>query len=105
MNLRTGVPHWRVNAPAAPSYSAASGDLHCEVAVVGGGITGVLLGHLFVRHGIDTLLLDKRQPGEGSTAASTGLLQYEVDMHLSDLIRKVGKDRAVHAYRRGLRNR
>ena len=48
-------------------------------------------------------LLDKGPPGEGSTAASTGLLQYEVDTPLSALIRKVGKDRAVHAYRRGLR--
>jgi glycine/D-amino acid oxidase-like deaminating enzyme len=103
MKLRTGVPYWRVIAPDAPSYSAAAGDLNCEVAVVGGGITGALLSHFFVREGIDTILIDKRLPGEGSTAASTGLLQYEVDMHLSDLIRKVGRDRAVHAYRRGLR--
>jgi glycine/D-amino acid oxidase-like deaminating enzyme len=103
MKLRTGVPYWRVIAPDAPRYPTASGDLSCEVAVVGGGITGALLCHLFVRHGIDTLLLDKRQPGEGSTVASTGLLQYEVDTHLSELIRKVGRDRAVHAYRRGLR--
>jgi glycine/D-amino acid oxidase-like deaminating enzyme len=103
MKLRTGVPYWRVIAPDAPSYPAAAGDLNCEVAVVGGGITGALLGHFCVREGIDTILIDKRQPGEGSTIASTGLLQYEVDTHLTDLIRKVGKDRAVHAYRRGLR--
>ncbi len=103
MKLRSGVPYWRVISPDALWYPTAVGDLRCEVAVVGGGITGALLSHLFVRHGIDTLLLDKRQPGEGSTAASTGLLQYEVDTPLSALIRKVGKGRAVHAYRRGLR--
>src|SRR5687768_3749755 len=99
MKLRTGVPYWRVIAPDAPLYATAFGDLSCEVAIVGGGITGALLSHLFVRHGIDTVLLDKRQPGEGSTVASTGLLQYEVDTPLSALIRKVGKDRAVHSYR------
>jgi glycine/D-amino acid oxidase-like deaminating enzyme len=103
MKLRTGVPYWRVIAPDAPTYPAAAGDLHCEIAIVGGGITGALLGHLFVREGIDTILLDKRQPREGSTVASTGLLQYEADTHLADLIRKVGEDRAVYAYRRGLR--
>ena len=53
--------------------------------------------------GVDTVLVDKRELGTGSTAASTGLLQYEIDTPLVDLIKKVGEADAVHAYRRGLR--
>jgi glycine/D-amino acid oxidase-like deaminating enzyme len=79
------------------------GDVECEVAVLGGGITGALVGHSLIHAGVDTVLVDKREPGTGSTAASTGLLQYEIDVPLVDLIKKVGEAHAVHAYRRGLR--
>jgi glycine/D-amino acid oxidase-like deaminating enzyme len=48
------------------------------------------------------LLIDSRDFCHGSTAASTGLLQYEVDTPLVELIQKVGETHAVHAYRRGL---
>jgi glycine/D-amino acid oxidase-like deaminating enzyme len=83
-------------------YGAAAGDFDCEVAVLGGGVSGALIALYLSREGVETLLIDKAQPATGSTAASTGLLQYEVDTHLSELIDKVGRERAVHAYRRGL---
>jgi glycine/D-amino acid oxidase-like deaminating enzyme len=47
-------------------------------------------------------VVDRRELGTGSTAASTGLLQYEIDAPLVDLIKTVGEAHAVHAYRRGL---
>ena len=72
------------------------------MAVVGGGITGALVSHLLVKQGVDTVLVDREEVGLGSTAASTGLLQYEVDTPLVELIQKVGERNAVHAYRRGL---
>src|SRR6185436_9864558 len=101
MDLHTGLPLWRARHASPTEYPSAQGDLQCDVAIVGGGVTGALLGYFFSREGVQALLLDKRQPAEGSTSASTGLLQFEVDSHLTSLIRKVGRDRAVHAYRRG----
>ena len=44
-------------------------------------------------------MLDARDRGMGSTAASTALLQYEIDTHLTDLARKLGAERATRAYR------
>jgi glycine/D-amino acid oxidase-like deaminating enzyme len=102
MDLHSGLPIWRAGAPRAPEFSAAAGELSCEVAVVGGGITGVLVSYYLQAEGVSTLLFDRRQPLEGSTSASTGLLQYEIDTHLAELTRRVGTQRAVHAYRRGL---
>src|SRR5687767_11661623 len=102
MDLHTGLSIWRALRPRAIAYPQANGDLSCEVAIIGGGVTGGLLGYFFAREGVNALLVDKGQPSEGSTSASTGLLQFEIDRHLTSLIRKVGKDRAVHAYRRGL---
>jgi glycine/D-amino acid oxidase-like deaminating enzyme len=70
---------------------------------VGAGITGALVGHFLTCAGVDTVVIDREQPGKGSTAASTGLLQHEVDTPLVELIRRIGEAHAVHAYRRGLR--
>jgi glycine/D-amino acid oxidase-like deaminating enzyme len=102
MDLHTGEPYWRSLRPPAAAFPIAAGDLACEVVVIGGGVTGSVLGHLLLKEGLRTILIDKGQPGEGSTAASTGLLQHEIDVHLTRLIRLVGAQRAVHAYRRGL---
>jgi glycine/D-amino acid oxidase-like deaminating enzyme len=44
------------------------------------------------------VVLDRRQPGLGSTAASTALLQYEIDVRLTDLVASVGRGRAEAAY-------
>lgn len=105
MKLRSGLPCWLAIdqvAASEPSDSPLVGDATCDVLVLGGGITGALLANELVRRGSDVLLIDQRDFGHGSTAASTGLLQYEVDTPLLDLMAKVGTDRAVHAYRRGL---
>jgi glycine/D-amino acid oxidase-like deaminating enzyme len=44
-------------------------------------------------------MVDRRTIAEGSTAASTGLLQYEIDTPLVELIGKVGRELAEAAYR------
>ena len=105
MNLRSGLPHWLAidqSATSEPSDPPLEGDATCEVLVLGGGVTGALIANQLVRSGSDVLLIDQRDFGHGSTAASTGLLQYEVDTPLLDLMAKVGTEQAVHAYRRGL---
>jgi glycine/D-amino acid oxidase-like deaminating enzyme len=66
--------------------------------VVGAGITGSLIGYYLSKAGLRTVLLDKRDIATGSTCASTGLLQYEVDVHLGELIRRIGEHKAVRSY-------
>jgi glycine/D-amino acid oxidase-like deaminating enzyme len=73
--------------------------LRRDVVVIGGGISGALSSYYLARAGFRTVLIDRRDVGYGSTAASTGLLQYEIDTPLVDLAAKIGKDRAVAAYR------
>ena len=101
MDLHSGQPPWLADAQPL-TLPPVAGDEQCEVAVIGGGITGVLVGYFLVREGVRVMLFDRRHPAAGSTAGSTGLLQYEIDTHLNELIRKVGRQRAEHAYRRGI---
>lgn len=103
MSLRSGVSYWQVVDPTEIRAPRLAGDTQCEVAVLGGGITGALVSRRLIQAGIDTILVDKRKPATGSTLACTGLLQYSIDTPLVELIGRMGEARAVHAYTRGVR--
>jgi len=47
---------------------------------------------------VNTVLLDRRDVGFGSTSASTALLQYEIDTPLHQLVDLVGQRDAVRSY-------
>jgi glycine/D-amino acid oxidase-like deaminating enzyme len=102
MDLRSGQPYWPAKNGILASYPPLLHDETCDVAVIGGGITGALVAFVLVNEGVETVLLDKRDVCTGSTAASTSLLQYEIDTELGDLIDRVGESGAVRAYRLGL---
>jgi glycine/D-amino acid oxidase-like deaminating enzyme len=102
MDLRSGQAFWPIKNGLLASYPALSVDQTCEVAVLGGGITGALVADRLMSEGVETVLLEKRDVARGSTAASTSLLQYEIDVELVDLISRVGEADAVRAYQLGL---
>ena len=95
MDLRSGHPFWLLKNGILANYPALEHDETCDVAIIGGGITGALVAHRLVQEGVNTVLLDKRDIGTGSTAASTSLLQYEIDTELAELISRVGEANAV----------
>lgn len=99
MKLKAGVPFSLWRTPNPPRYQKLSANQTCDVAVVGAGISGALIGHAFARLGKEVLWVDRRQPGQGSTAASTGFLQYELDVNLCDLTKRLGRPIAERAYR------
>ncbi len=98
MNLTSDYPFWGISNGLIASYPTLHEDLRCDCVVVGGGITGALVGYQLAEAGVDTVVLDRRDIGTGSTSGSTGLLQYEVDVPLRELIPKVGKDAANRSY-------
>ena len=71
----------------------------CDVVVIGAGITGALVADALTREGLSVVVLDRRAPACGSTAASTSLLSYELDVSLKELAEKIGEEDAVRAYR------
>lgn len=99
MDLKSGYPYWAVKNGLMHPFPRLEGDLQCDVAVVGGGITGALIADELHRHGHDVVVVEQRDVGWGSTAASTALLQYEIDTHLVDLASDYGEADALLAYR------
>jgi glycine/D-amino acid oxidase-like deaminating enzyme len=99
MDLKSGYPFWAVKNGLMHAFPPLRADLRCEVAVVGGGITGAIIARELAAHGHAVAVLEQRDIAWGSTAASTALLQYEIDTHLTELIGLVGEADAVRAYR------
>lgn len=102
MQLRTGSSYWRLKGGLPWSYSCLRANETCDVAIVGGGVTGALVAHALVREGREVVVIDKRDVASGSTAASTSLLQYAADTELVRLIGQVGEANAVRSYELGL---
>ncbi|MCD7099501.1 FAD-dependent oxidoreductase [Stenotrophomonas sp. MMGLT7] len=98
MDLKSGYPFWAVSNGLMSAFPPLEQDLACDVAIVGGGITAALIADELVRHGHQVAVLEQRDIGWGSTCASTALLQYEIDTHMTELARRYGEDAAAQAY-------
>jgi glycine/D-amino acid oxidase-like deaminating enzyme len=64
------------------------------------GISGAMMAEALAAEGMSVVAIDRRGPVKGSTAATTALVQFEIDQPLSILSGKIGKDRAERAWRR-----
>lgn len=99
MDLKSNEPFWLVKNGIINTYPSLKEDVECEVLVIGGGITGSLIAHQMVKDGYDTILIDRREISNGSTSATTSMLQYEIDIPLYELIEMIGLEGAVASYK------
>lgn len=99
MNLVSGYPFWLIKDGLPFNYAALQNSIHTDVLIMGGGISGALVGYHLTNAGVNCVVADSRTIGLGSTCASTSLLQYEIDVPLSELIHKVGEKNAVLSYK------
>lgn len=60
-------------------------DLEVDVAIIGGGITGITTAQVLSEAGLQVAVLEARKVGGGTTAHSTGNLYVTVDQTLSSL--------------------
>src|SRR5207248_10045197 len=97
MDLKTGNLLWPALSAEVRQFPRLETDLRCEVAVIGAGITGVMVAAALVDAGVETVVVDRRQPAEGSTAACSALVLYEIDVPLIELVRHVGPEHARRA--------
>jgi glycine/D-amino acid oxidase-like deaminating enzyme len=102
-DLHSGVPVWAHYPKPFISTGTLSSSLRTDVVIVGAGITGALVAEAATAMGLATVILDRRPPALGSTAASTALLQFEIDTPLSRLAEELGVDRAARVWLRSFR--
>ena len=84
-------------------YDYLTEDIDTDVIIVGGGVTGAILGYYFTKNNINAVILEKARVGHGSTSITTSLLQYELDSNASELKQYTSTDNIVKAYKLGIK--
>ena len=98
MDLESGMPYSLVKNGLMYNYPKLENSLTADVVILGAGISGALSAYYLSKAGFDCVVVDARSIGLGSTCASTSLLQYEIDVPLCILQKKIGYKKAVRAY-------
>lgn len=99
MDLKSNEPFWLVKNGIIDTYPSLREDKECDVLIIGSGITGSLIAHQCIKEGLETIIIDKREVVNGSSSATTSMLQYEIDTPLYKLIEMIGKEGAAASYR------
>ncbi|HTJ51195.1 MAG TPA: FAD-dependent oxidoreductase [Cyclobacteriaceae bacterium] len=102
MKLRSKETYWLLKNGLINCFPSLTENISCDILIIGGGITGSLMAYQLSKEGYDTVAIDKRDIGMGSTAATTAMLQYEIDEPLHSLINKVGETAAIESYKQGV---
>ena len=102
MRLRTFESFWLLKNGLLYTYPTLQKNIKTEILLIGGGITGALISDALMDAGYRVTLIDCRDIGQGSTSATTSMLQYEIDEPLKDLAQKIGEDGAALCYQEGI---
>lgn len=102
MELRSPESFWLLKNGILYSYPSLQENIECDIAVIGSGITGALISHTLHNAGYSTVVIDKRDVATGSSAATTSMLQYEIDVPMVKLAQLIGEEGATACYRAGI---
>lgn len=84
-------------------YEYLTEDIETDVIIVGGGVTGAIMGYYFSKNSINAVILEKGRVAHGSTSITTSLLQYELDSKAMELKPYTTIDNIIRSYKLGLK--
>jgi len=99
MDIRSNEPFWLIKNSMEESYPSLTEDIDVPIVIIGAGITGALIAYQLLKNKREVIMIDRRDVFNGSSAASTAMLQYEIDVPLHELIDQVGLTNAVSSYK------
>jgi len=89
------APSWyAATAAPAPDRPVLAGERRCDVAVVGGGFTGLSAALELAGRGYDVALLEARRVGWGASGRNGGQIVTGFNTGVGNLVRTVGRDDA-----------
>ncbi len=77
-----------------PEFPACNASAQFDVAIVGGGMTGLTVAYLLKNSGRSVCVLERGKIGQADTCHTSAHLTYVTDHRYSDLSRLFGKDEA-----------
>jgi glycine/D-amino acid oxidase-like deaminating enzyme len=91
-------PWWTTEAPPDPPEPALSEDVDADVAVVGGGLTGLWTALALRERGVDVVVLEALRCGDGASSRNGGFL-HGYWSSLPRLVEMFGGERALEVAR------
>ncbi|HXV29753.1 MAG TPA: FAD-binding oxidoreductase, partial [Sinorhizobium sp.] len=87
---------WHATAPAAPETRPLTGELTSEVAIIGGGFTGLSAALHLAEMGVDAVVIEARMIGHGGSGRNVGLVNAGMWVKPEDLIATLGANAGNH---------
>src|SRR5438477_9431972 len=100
-NALDTTPYW-LDSATLPRFSKLSQDIDVDVAVIGGGITGVTAAYLLKKAGRRVALIERDRCARVDTGHTTAHLTCVTDTRLSTLVKDCGRDHAQAVWDAGL---
>ncbi|MEF9961004.1 MAG: FAD-dependent oxidoreductase [Cellulosilyticaceae bacterium] len=85
---------WKQTVKLAP-HNSLNGDLHTDVAVIGGGLAGILIAYFLKSQDIQTIILEANTIGSGQTSGTTAKITSQHGLIYDKLITHFGKEKAL----------
>ncbi|ACP25903.1 oxidoreductase [Sinorhizobium fredii NGR234] len=83
---------WHATAPAAPETGPLTGDLKSDVAIIGGGFTGLSAALHLAEMGVKATVIEARMIGYGGSGRNVGLVNAGMWVKPEDLIATLGAE-------------
>jgi len=83
-----------IDTTPSTGYPPLRGELDADVAIVGGGITGITAAYLLAKAGASVVLVDKGRIAMSETGHTTAHIVESTDADYGDLIKAHGEDGA-----------
>lgn len=96
-----GNPLFTDNINKSQNYNSLSDNLACDIAIIGGGVTGALCAYYFNSLNCNCLLLEQDLVGQLSTSICTSILEYQIDVDLHILRNLIGTNSANACFNLG----
>ena len=93
------TPYWWDSLPRADEVAPEPPPKATDVAIVGGGLTGVSAAYELARAGREVVVLDAAEPGSGASTRNHGMLGRNFKHPFRELTATIGLNEAVGYYR------
>ena len=98
MKIIGGNPYWTKINKTHQRYKELKDNTSCDILIIGGGVTGAICAYSLSKAGMKCILLEENLVAQGSTATCTSLLQYDIDLDIIGLSKKIGLEKAKRAF-------
>ncbi|HWN93783.1 MAG TPA: FAD-dependent oxidoreductase [Methylomirabilota bacterium] len=84
-------PYWMASE-SLPEFEPIQQNVEVDVAIVGGGLTGITAAYLLKKAGVKVALLERGRCASADTGHTTAHLTMVTDLRLHQVVKKFGKE-------------